>query len=95
MCVFGAANGSILALMLGKRKGSNPWEKGMNAYEPGKGRGKKSSCFVLKINFLLYLAFFGIGTAIEQAFLYYPFFGCLASYHKIVGALMGFIYGLI
>ena len=40
-------------------------------------------------------AFLLIGTCIEFAFLYYPYFGCLASYHRIIGALMGFSYAVI
>ncbi|CAB4007464.1 Hypothetical predicted protein [Paramuricea clavata] len=35
------------------------------------------------------------GTCIEYAFLYYPYFGCLASYHRIIGALMGLPYAVI
>jgi hypothetical protein len=41
---------------------------------------------------IFHLAFLGIGTAIEVAFIYYPFFGCLASYHRIIGALMALPY---
>ena len=40
-------------------------------------------------------AFLLIGTCIEFAFLYYPYFGCLASYHRIIGALMGLPYAVV
>ncbi|CAB4028296.1 Hypothetical predicted protein [Paramuricea clavata] len=40
-------------------------------------------------------AFLLIATCIEYAFLYYPYFGCLASYHRIIGALMGLPYAVI
>ncbi|CAB3980152.1 RNA-directed DNA polymerase from mobile element jockey-like [Paramuricea clavata] len=40
-------------------------------------------------------AFLSIGTALEVAFLYYPYFGCLASYHRIIGALMGLPYVVV
>ncbi|CAB3982864.1 Hypothetical predicted protein [Paramuricea clavata] len=40
-------------------------------------------------------AFLSIGTALEVAFLYYPYFGCLASYHRIIGALMGLPYAVV
>ncbi|XP_028415081.1 stimulated by retinoic acid gene 6 protein-like, partial [Dendronephthya gigantea] len=40
-------------------------------------------------------AFIGIGIALEVAFLYYPYFACLASYHRIIGALMGLPYASI
>ena len=40
-------------------------------------------------------AFLLIGTCIEIAFLYYPYFGCLASYHRIIGALMGLPYAVV
>ncbi|XP_028418948.1 stimulated by retinoic acid gene 6 protein-like [Dendronephthya gigantea] len=36
--------------------------------------------------------FFVVGIAIECAFLYYPFFACLTTYHKIIGAMMGLPY---
>ncbi|XP_028414139.1 stimulated by retinoic acid gene 6 protein-like [Dendronephthya gigantea] len=40
-------------------------------------------------------AFLTIGLALEPAFLYYPYFACLASYHRIIGAMMGFPYAVI
>ncbi|CAB3994683.1 ATP-dependent DNA helicase PIF1, partial [Paramuricea clavata] len=68
MCVFGAAAGSILNLILrnGMVEGSNAWET----------------------------AFRRIATALGVAFIYYPYFGCLASYHRIFGALVGLPYAL-
>ncbi|CAB3993896.1 Hypothetical predicted protein [Paramuricea clavata] len=40
-------------------------------------------------------AFLIIGTCIEIAFLYYPYFGCLTSHHRIIGALMGLPYAVV
>ena len=63
------------------------------------------SCYrVAKLNFLYKIlkkpciflsAFHGIGNTLEVAFLYYPYFGCLASYHRIIGALMGLPYAVV
>ena len=41
MCVFGAAAGSIVTLMLVRSSGRNVWEKGTNAYETGGGGKQK------------------------------------------------------
>ncbi|CAB4006857.1 Hypothetical predicted protein, partial [Paramuricea clavata] len=35
-----------------------------------------------------------IAAAVGVAFLYYPYFGCLASYHRIFGALVGLPYAV-
>ena len=40
------------------------------------------------------LAFLRIAAALGVAFLYYPYFGCLASYHRIIGALVGLSYAV-
>ncbi|CAB3995341.1 Hypothetical predicted protein [Paramuricea clavata] len=40
-------------------------------------------------------AFLLIGTCLEIAFLYYPYFGCLTSHHRIIGALMGLPYATV
>ncbi|XP_028396447.1 stimulated by retinoic acid gene 6 protein-like [Dendronephthya gigantea] len=39
-------------------------------------------------------AFLIVGIAIEIAFIYYPYFACLTSYHRIVGAMMGLPYSV-
>ncbi|XP_028414104.1 stimulated by retinoic acid gene 6 protein-like isoform X3 [Dendronephthya gigantea] len=40
-------------------------------------------------------AFLIVGIAIEIALIYYPYFACLTSYHRIVGAMMGLPYSVI
>ncbi|XP_028413354.1 stimulated by retinoic acid gene 6 protein-like [Dendronephthya gigantea] len=40
-------------------------------------------------------AFLTVGIAIECAFIYYPYFACLTTHHKIIGALMGLPYAAI
>lgn len=43
--------------------------------------------------FLLFLVFEALLTVIIYGILFYPLFACFTTEYKLVGALLGFIYG--